>query len=324
MRIPAGTDDVKMRPKSKGTIMWLLVLLYALALGLSLVLVFKGRYELGVTGVLLVLTMSPVSFVLAMTLTDPAQRLLASKMDELVRSVRMLGDQAALSDDARRVLNRQGERDLLRLAIEEDINNQHWDAAMVLVKELADRFGFRIDAEEFRQRIDSARAATLEAQVADAVGYLDGLIIQRRWDEAAADAARIQRLYPDSPRVEALRARVAHARGSYKSEIERQFLVASQEGRADDALALLKDLDQHLSPSEAEPLRELARGVIGKARENLGAKFKLAVQDRRWREAAELGEQIVRDFPNTRMAAEVREVIDGVRSRAAGSVATTG
>jgi len=324
MRIPIGGDEINAKPRNQGAVLWLLVLLYALALGLSVVLVYKGKYELGVTGVLLVLTMSPVAFVLALTLANPAQHLLAQKMGELGRSVRMLGDQASLSDDARRVLNRQGERDLLRLAIEEDINNQHWDAAMVLIKELADRFGFRTDAEEFRQRIDSARAATLEKQVADAIGYLDGLIIQRRWDDAAADAARIQRLFPDSPRVEALRSRVAQARGSYKSEVERQFLVASQEGRADDALALLKDLDQHLSPQEAEPLRELARGIIGKARENLGARFKLAVQDRRWREAAELGEQIVRDFPNTRMAAEVREVIDGVRARAAGTSVGTG
>jgi hypothetical protein len=83
---------------------------------------------------------------------------------------------------------------------------------------------------------------------------------------------------------------------------------------------MLRELDNYLTPEEAEPLRELARGVIGKARENLGVRFKLSVQDRRWREAAEVGEQIIRDFPNTRMAAEVREVIDGVRARASNAV----
>ena len=60
----------------------------------------------------------------------------------------------------------------------------------------------------------------------------------------------------------------------------------------------------------------MARGVIGKARENLGAQFKLAVQDRAWSRAATIGNTIVEQFPNTRMAAEVRDLLDGIRARA--------
>jgi len=33
-------------------------------------------------------------------------------------------------------------------------------------------------------------------------------------------------------------------------------------------------------------------------------------------EAARIGERIIGEFPNTRMAAEVRDVIDGIRIRA--------
>ncbi|MFA6044940.1 MAG: hypothetical protein WC718_08150 [Phycisphaerales bacterium] len=135
------------------------------------------------------------------------------------------------------------------------------------------------------------------------------------------DAGRIMRLFPDSPRVESLRNRVAEARAAFKRDLERRFLVASHEGKSDEALELLRELDQYLTAAEAEPLRELARGVIGKARENLGAQFKLAVQDKRWREAVNLGEEIISQFPNTRMAGEVRGVIDGIREKAA-TVAT--
>jgi uncharacterized protein with HEPN domain len=63
----------------------------------------------------------------------------------------------------------------------------------------------------------------------------------------------------------------------------------------------------------------LARGVIGKAKENLGASFRLAVQDRQWAEAARVGDRIIAEFPNTRMAAEIRDVIDGLRQRAKGT-----
>ena len=68
--------------------------------------------------------------------------------------------------------------------------------------------------------------------------------------------------------------------------------------------------------AEAEPYREVAKGVIGQARENLGVQFKLAVQDRQWHIAAAVGDRIIKEFPNSRMAQEIREVIDGIREQA--------
>lgn len=222
----------------------------------------------------------------------------------------------ALSDDARRVIYRKQEREMLCRAIEEDITSEDWEAASVLVGELANRFGYRAEAEEFRTRIESSRRQMVDRKVADAISLLDGLIIQHRWDDAAAEAARIRRVYPESMRTENLAQRVQSAKEQYIQEIERSFLVAAQEERVDDAMRLLKVIDQHLTESQAAPFREVARGVIGKARENLGAQFKLAVQDKRWRDAALVGERIIQEFPNSRMAAEVRGLIDGIRTRA--------
>ncbi|MCL4220337.1 MAG: hypothetical protein KJZ65_03100 [Phycisphaerales bacterium] len=241
----------------------------------------------------------------------------SSEVNALVGAVRHLADEQSLSDDARRVLNRRRERDLLRKAIEEDIAVEDWDAAMVLVKELAERFGYRSDAEEFRTRIETARYQMVERRVDEGIRALDNLIVQLRWTEANAEAARLSRLYPDSPRVEGLRHRVETARQRYKAELERRFLTASESGDVEEALELLKELDNYLTESEAEPYREVARGVIGRARENLGVQFKLAVQDRQWATAAIVGDRIIREFPNTRMAAEIREMIDGIRQRAA-------
>ncbi|HYE61946.1 MAG TPA: hypothetical protein VD997_08105 [Phycisphaerales bacterium] len=306
-----------MRPRSRGNaiLVWLAVI-YAVALGLSILLIVQGDRQLGAAGALLVLTMGPVGFVLAMSHADRRREQVMDRLEELTRTVRALNNHASLSNDARRVLNRQAERDLLRLAIEEDVNNKNWDAAMVLVKELADNFGYRADAEEFRRKIDQARAQTVDREINEAVAYLDGLIIQRRWDEAFADAARLMRLYPELPRVESLKARVEQARDSYKKELERRFLQAANEGRPEEALSLMKELDPYLTVTEAEPLREKARNVIGMARDTLGSAFKMAVQDRQWREAARLGDRIIAEFPNSRMAAEVKDVIDGIRMRA--------
>ena len=268
---------------------------------------------LGGLGLVIAVTMAPVGIRLA----RPAGNAGAG-MDGLIRSFEHLAEQQALSDDARRVLNRTLERELLRKAIEEDITNEDWDAAMVLVKELAERFGYRTDAEEFRTRIETAQYQTVEKRVDEAIRKLDAMIVQLRWDEATFEAARIGRLYPDSPRVEGLRHRVAQARDRYKRELERRFLKAAEHGQVDDAMDLLKELDQYLSESEAEPYREVAKGVIGQARENLGVQFKLAVQDRQWHIAAAVGDRIIKEFPNSRMAQEIREIIDSIRERASG------
>lgn len=268
----------------------------------------------GALGMIIVLSVAPITWQLRRQTTTRAA--ISRKADQLVDALRNMSDASSLSDDARRVLNRGAERDLLCRAIEEDIQAQAWDAAVVLCDELADRFGYRQDAEEFRARIDLSRHEIQERRVADAIARLDGLIVQRRWDVAMREAMRIRRLYPESTRTERLRDRVEQARAVYKADLERRFLDAAQHNRNDEALALLKELDAYLSEQEAAPLREVARGVIGKARDNLGAQFKVAVQDRQWAAAAALGRRIINEFPNTRMAEEVRGLLDGILARA--------
>lgn len=240
------------------------------------------------------------------------------RMIELIHTVRRLGEESGLSEGAKRVLHRRRERELLRQAIEQDIAAEDWDAAMVLVKELAESFGYRADAEEFRARVERARAQTLDRKVVDALASLDEHIRGRRWAESYAEAARIQRLYPESHRVDGLRQRIDQARYSYRKDLERRFLIAAASEQVDAAVELLRELDGYLTPTEAGPLQEVARGVIGKMRDNLGARFKLAVSDHRWDDAVTVGNQIIAEFPNTRMAQEVREMLPMLREKASG------
>jgi hypothetical protein len=71
----------------------------------------------------------------------------------------------------------------------------------------------------------------------------------------------------------------------------------------------------YLTPNEGLALQESAKDVFRTKLHNLGVKFSLAVTDKQWTEALQTGEQIVRDFPNSRMAKEIREKIDILRQR---------
>lgn len=241
---------------------------------------------------------------------------LRDQVRKMTASIEHLEETLVLSDDARRVLNRHKERDLLRGAIEEDIRAGEYSAAMVLVRELAERFGYRADAEELREKIETARTRGEHEQIREQITKMNELVAAYKWNEAQREASRITRVFPESPMVDGLRHRVESAKERHKLEIERRFLEAAQGDRIDDAMDLLHEMDHLLTEAEAEQFREVARGVIGKARENLGAQFKLAVRDKSWDDAAVVGERIIREFPNSRMATEVRELIDTVRERA--------
>lgn len=147
---------------------------------------------------------------------------------------------------------------------------------------------------------------------------LDALLAKHQFDQAIKEAHKIQRLYAESPQVRDVHKTVAHAREQYKHDLEREFLEAAKVDDVDRAVELLKELDMYLTEQEAEPFRETARGVIGKQRENLGVQFKIAVHDKEWLRAVSVGEQIIREFPNSRMADEVRSMLDLLRERAAG------
>lgn len=239
-----------------------------------------------------------------------------TQLKHLHEAIESLNENMVLSDDARRVLNRRKERELLCKAIDEDIRLEDWDAGLVLVRELAERFGYRVEAEELRSKIDAARSHTMHRDVNDAIAKLNSLIESHQWTQAMTEAARISRVFHDAPAVDGLRHRVETAREHYKVDIERQFLHAAQEDRIDQAMELLKEMDHYLSEHEAEQFQEVARGVIGKARENLGVQFKLAVSDKAWDRAADVGQRIIEEFPNSRMATEVRTMIDSIRKRA--------
>ncbi|MFI4917134.1 MAG: hypothetical protein ACIAS6_11590 [Phycisphaerales bacterium JB060] len=279
--------------------------------------------SMGVAGLLamvLAVVLAPASVGLVYVVRDI--RRTRADLHSTTLALRSLGEQAALSDDARRVLHRSRERTLLRRAIEEDIAAEDWDAALVLSGELADRFGYRQDAEDFRRRIDRSRRATVEHQLNNAIAHLEDLVLHRQWEEAQREAVRIARTFPEAPRAQAAPERVSREVERFKVDLERQFLEAAEDDRVEEAMELLKRLDQHLTEDEAAPFREVARGIIGKARDNLGAKFKLAVRDKRWVEASNLGERIIAEFPNSKMAAEVRELLDGIRERASKMVSS--
>jgi hypothetical protein len=225
-------------------------------------------------------------------------------------------ENSMLSDNAKRVLFRDRELQLLRRAIEDDIAHGDYSAGLTLCDDMANLFGHREEAEAYRTRILQAGHASYEARVHQALEHFEATLASRDWAAAHREAAAMRRLYPTHHLVHDIDQRILQARQDHKRELESQFIEAANRDDVAAAMALLKHLDRYLTRDEASRLAEIAQNVVVKHRDNLSTQFKLAVSDHHWAQATRIGEQIIAEFPNAKMADEVRSMIDVLRVRA--------
>ena len=244
------------------------------------------------------------------------RELQAQRTIELLQSI---NEKLSISETARQIIYREQDLKTLHKTIREDIDKGEYDAALALVDTIDETYGFREQAETYRNEIRAARDQSMQRKVDEQFARLDDLIKANRWEDAKRHAGKIERLYGDTARGRTASRYCADARDKFKLQLEREFLESTQRGDTERAMELLNQLDQHLSEEEAAPFQEAARGVFGQKRHNLAFQFKLAILDKEWTTACNVGEEIMSSFPNTKMAKEVNQVIDVLRARAAGA-----
>lgn len=221
-----------------------------------------------------------------------------------------------LSDTAKRILFREREMELLRQTIEDDIERGDFNAGLVLCRDLDRLFGYTEEADQLRNRVLLARNSELAAKIEQEVEHVTNLLDGGQLGQAEDAADRLQRMYPDSPALHGLEARLRGFRHQLKRDLKAEFLTAADRGETQLAMEKLRELDHFLGPDEVADVHAAAAGIIAQHREALSVRFKMAISDHRWAEAVAAGTQIIADFPNDRMAVEVRDMLEHLRGRA--------
>jgi hypothetical protein len=248
------------------------------------------------------------------------------RMDQLSILVNMISEQQLLSDRAKSIAFREKDREALRKAISEEMAKQDWEAALVLADEIERGFGYRGEAARVRQEIDQRRQETIRRQINDALGTIDRHTRAEQWSAALRESERLMQMFPDNEQVRNLPVEIENRRQAHKRQLLSSWTDAVARHDVDGSIEILKQLDTYLTPAEAESMQETARSVFKEKLNNLGKQFSSAVQDHRWIEAIRVGEAVIREFPNSRIAQEVRENMESLRQRAAepASAATAG
>lgn len=241
-----------------------------------------------------------------------------SHQDKLAEMVGVVRDNIQISDAAKSITHRDLERDALRKAIREDILREDWEAAYNLIEEMEKRFGYRVEAYNYRKEVDEFRARVIEDKVESSLNLVRRLVAQGQWTQAQAETDRLLKLAPGDPRVDEALEYVKIKRNEHKRRLLEQWHQAVDQRDVDRGIALLKEIDPFLTREESLQMENDARGIFKAKLLDLGVQFRTAVTERRWHDAIAIGQEIRQGFPNSLMAKEVGDSMDALRSKAAG------
>lgn len=235
----------------------------------------------------------------------------------------LISEQQLLSDRAKSVAFRDKDSDALRRAIQDEMIEQHWEAAISLANEMETSFGYKKEADRLRQQIAEKHNESMRRQLHEAMAVVDRYVRAEAWPDALREAQKAAQTMPENPQAQSLPQEVENRREAHKKQLVESWNDAVARHDVDGAIEILKRLDSYLTPTEGEAFQETARGIFKEKLTILRTQFAVAVQDHNWNEALRLADVITRDFPNTQMAKEVREMMESLRERAGGAVPAT-
>ena len=241
---------------------------------------------------------------------------LGERLQQISVMMNVISEQQLISDTAKKVAFREKDRETVRRAVREEIARQDWEAAMVLANDIETQFGYKQEAVRFREEIAKSRQDVTRRQITEQTATLEKHVKNESWGPAFQEAQRVMALFPDEESVKQLPHDIENMRQNRKKQLLESFSDSNTRRDTDGAIEILKRLDQYLTPAEAQSLEEAARSIFKEKLALLRTQFSLAVQDHKWDDAKRLADEIISDFPNTRMAQEVAEKMEFLRKRA--------
>jgi len=240
---------------------------------------------------------------------EEASKALSNIRDGLMQ----INHSTRISDTAKAIAFREEDKRSLREAVFERLKQNDFDGAYEIVDEIENRSEYRILAEQLRRQGDAYRNATEDERVDQGIVEVERLFDSCQWIKASLQIESLIRAHPNSDKMKALRQKLVERKEERKRILLAAWDDAVTRQETDRSLSILRELDMYLTPNEALALQEAAKDVFRTKLHNLGVQFAMAVSDKQWTNALEIGQQIIKDFPNSRMCGEIREKLHVLR-----------
>ena len=242
---------------------------------------------------------------------------MAEVMEKSAEALAQISQNTRLSETAKTIASREADRQSLREAVLEKLHQQEFDSTYEIIDEISHSSIYTELAEQLRAEADKYRDATDQERINQVIAHIERLFEDYQWPKASALTERLIKAYPNSEKAKSMRQRLLDKKEERKKELLNAWDDAVKNELTDRSLEILKELDLYLTPNEGLALQEAARDVFRNKLHSLGVQFSLAVTGKQWDKAVEVGEQIINDFPNSKMAEEIREKWDILKQRVA-------
>ncbi len=307
-----------------GQYKWHIVIICAALGGVVLLSIFTRIFENGERMRDYIFLMGALIFLFALlTLLSRVSGIVSSlrensvKMADATRALENIRDglnqinrSTRISEAVKAIAFRDDDRQSLRDAVFDKLKQKDFDGAYEIIDEITNRSDHKALADELRQQVDAYRNATEDERVEQAIAHIRALFGSSQWAKASVQIESLIRAHPESKKATALRQELVDRKDERKKILLAAWDDAVQQQDTDRSLEILKELDMYLSVNEGLALQEAAKDAFRTKLHNLGVAFGIAVSDRQWDHALEIGQQIVRDFPNSRMSGEIREKLN--------------
>jgi len=221
-----------------------------------------------------------------------------------------INQSSRLSETAKAIASRDAAHQSLREAVFDRLQQKDFTTAGEIIDEIAHSTGYQELANQLQAEADKYRDATDTERVNQVIANIEKLFESFQWAKASAQIEKLIAVFPESEKAKAMRQKLLDKKQERKKVLLNAWDDAVKRQATDRSLEILKELDMYLTPNEGLALQEAARDVFRNKLHNLGVQFSLAVSSKQWDKALKTGEQIMRDFPNSRMSEEIREKWD--------------
>jgi tetratricopeptide (TPR) repeat protein len=222
-----------------------------------------------------------------------------------------------LSEQAKSIVFHDKNVQLLRNMVFDLLEQKDFDSVERLINQISDQTQFTQLAEQLRGQTQKLRESTDGEKIDEYISQVQKLFDAFDWIKASSEIDILIELWPQSEQIKELRQILLDKKQQRKQQLLNEWDQAVQNKDTDLSLEILKELDLYLTPNEGLALQEAAKDVFKTKLHNLGMQFSTAVTNKCWPKALELGRIISSEFPNSRIAVEIRDKMDFLQQKGA-------